>query len=66
MNEDEEMDRLATNDKERSQIREERKVSKEMEHQYWLEMCDAKHRYGTNLKVSLEMDWSGGWVGMRG
>ena len=52
MGEDEEMDMLATNEKEREQIKKERKVSKQMEHQYWLEMCDSKHRYGTNLKVS--------------
>lgn len=52
LGEDEEMDMLATNEKEREQIKKERKVSKQMEHQYWLEMCDSKHRYGTNLKVS--------------
>ncbi len=53
LDEDEEMDMLATNEKERQQIKKERQMSKQMEHQYWLEMCDSKHRYGTNLKVSL-------------
>ena len=48
------MDQLAKNDKERDQIQKERKASKQMEHQYWLEMCDSQHRYGTNLKVSLD------------
>ena len=54
LNSDEEMDQLAKNDKERDQIQKERKASKQMEHQYWLEMCDSQHRYGTNLKVSLD------------
>ncbi|GAA5836891.1 hypothetical protein JCM11251_005815 [Rhodosporidiobolus azoricus] len=47
---DEEMDSLARNDKERKKIAEERVVAKKMEAQYWLEMVDKKHRYGSNLK----------------
>ncbi|GAA5937090.1 uncharacterized protein JCM15063_000153 [Sporobolomyces koalae] len=48
--EEQEMDALARNDKERKQIREERHVAKRMEPQYWLEIVDHKHRYGSNLK----------------
>ncbi|KAI5479757.1 hypothetical protein MNV49_003020 [Pseudohyphozyma bogoriensis] len=50
MTEEEEMDLHATNDKEREKIKKERKASKAMEAQYWLEIVDSKHRYGTNLK----------------
>ncbi|SCZ91872.1 BZ3500_MvSof-1268-A1-R1_Chr5-3g08190 [Microbotryum saponariae] len=42
--------RIPQNKKERKRIREEREISQQMQAQYWLEMVDAKHRYGTNLK----------------
>ncbi|GAA5989117.1 hypothetical protein JCM11641_007602 [Rhodosporidiobolus odoratus] len=47
---EEEMQRLGRTDKERRKIKEERGEAKNMEAQYWLEMVDKKHRYGTNLK----------------
>lgn len=31
------------------------KVKKKLEEQHWLEMIDPKHRYGSNLKVSLSL-----------
>ncbi|GAA5847463.1 hypothetical protein JCM3766R1_005354 [Sporobolomyces carnicolor] len=48
--EEEEMKRLARNDKEREQIKRERNAAKQMEPQYWLEIVDDQHRYGSNLK----------------
>ncbi|GAA6059636.1 hypothetical protein JCM10212_004139 [Sporobolomyces blumeae] len=48
--EEEEMNQLGRNEKERNKIQQERKESKAMESQYWLEMVDHKHRYGSNLK----------------
>ncbi|SCV72744.1 BQ2448_4281 [Microbotryum intermedium] len=53
LTEAEEMKRFGRNKKERKRIKEEREISQQMQAQYWLEMVDAKHRYGTNLKVSL-------------
>ncbi|SGY66108.1 BQ5605_C004g02625 [Microbotryum silenes-dioicae] len=50
LTEAEEMKRFGRNKKERKRIREEREISQQMQAQYWLEMVDAKHRYGTNLK----------------
>ncbi|KAM0749636.1 hypothetical protein T439DRAFT_35723 [Meredithblackwellia eburnea MCA 4105] len=50
MTEEEEMNALGKNEKERQKIKEERQASKQMEAQYWLEIVDKKHRYGTNLK----------------
>ncbi|GAA6043737.1 hypothetical protein JCM8097_000501 [Rhodosporidiobolus ruineniae] len=47
---EEEMDALARTDKERKKINKERVEAKQMEAQYWLEMVDKKHRYGSNLK----------------
>ncbi|GAA6008215.1 uncharacterized protein JCM10292_004094 [Rhodotorula paludigena] len=47
---EDEMDKLARNDKERKRINKERTAAKAMESQYWLEMVDNKHRYGSNLK----------------
>lgn len=44
------MKRLARNDKEREQIKRERNAAKQMEPQYWLEIVDDQHRYGSNLK----------------
>ncbi|BGP18920.1 hypothetical protein JCM10213_005494 [Rhodosporidiobolus nylandii] len=48
--ESEEMERLGRNDKERKKIKQERVSAKQMEPQYFLEMIDKKHRYGSNLK----------------
>ncbi|GAA6021871.1 hypothetical protein JCM10207_004525 [Rhodosporidiobolus poonsookiae] len=50
MSADEEADRLGRNDREKEKIRQERTAAKLMEGQYWLEMVDKKHRYGSNLK----------------
>ncbi|GAA5898800.1 hypothetical protein JCM6882_004002 [Rhodosporidiobolus microsporus] len=47
---EEEMDLLGRNDKEKKKIQRERVEAKQMESQYWLEMVDKKHRYGSNLK----------------
>ncbi|GAA5886795.1 hypothetical protein JCM5296_006406 [Sporobolomyces johnsonii] len=50
LTEEEEMRQLGRNAKERKRIKKERVESKQMESQYWLEMVDKKHRYGSNLK----------------
>ncbi|KAM0787999.1 hypothetical protein ACM66B_006200 [Microbotryomycetes sp. NB124-2] len=50
MSEQDELEKYARTDKERNKLKKERDTSKQMEHQYWLEICDKKHRYGTNLK----------------
>ncbi|KAK4050539.1 hypothetical protein OIO90_005006 [Microbotryomycetes sp. JL221] len=51
LNETQELDKYARDDKEREALKKERDTSKAMEKQYWLEICDhKKHRYGTNLK----------------
>ncbi|GAA6015705.1 hypothetical protein JCM8202_001087 [Rhodotorula sphaerocarpa] len=47
---EDEKERLGRNPKEKAKIEKERKQAKQMEAQYWLEMVDKKHRYGTNLK----------------
>ncbi|GAA5951217.1 hypothetical protein JCM3765_002415 [Sporobolomyces pararoseus] len=48
--EEEEMRKLGRNEKERQQIKKERNAAKQMEPQYWLEIVDHQHRYGSNLK----------------
>ncbi|GAA5978260.1 hypothetical protein JCM5350_002243 [Sporobolomyces pararoseus] len=48
--EEEEMKKLGRNEKERQQIKKERNAAKQMEPQYWLEIVDHEHRYGSNLK----------------
>ncbi|KAK4052064.1 hypothetical protein OIV83_002358 [Microbotryomycetes sp. JL201] len=50
MSEQDELEKYARSDHEREKLKKERDTSKQMEHQYWLEICDKKHRYGTNLK----------------
>ncbi|GAA5913399.1 uncharacterized protein JCM6883_003065 [Sporobolomyces salmoneus] len=55
--EEEEMTKLGRNEKERRQIREERDAAKQMEPQYWLEIVDDLHRYGSNLKY-YHQEWN--------